>query len=181
LLLLALVLETPKKEGLEPKLEEIRERYENGSTQPKEFEIQEGEANEYLRSPEVELPEGVESPWLRFEEGATVVGATVDLEKFHARLPMLFQLLSGRVPVEIQARLEGANGLGKLDLARVVLAGVELPESVVAALAQSEKATQFLPPGFRMGEPFELPYDLESIRCRVGSVLLEQRRTLLAK
>jgi hypothetical protein len=183
-ILLALFFAPPaSEEGLEKKLEELRDRYENGSPEAKDFEIQEGEANEYLRVQGAALPEGVESPWMRFVEGATVVGATVDLEKFRANLPssMLFQLLSGRVPVEIRATFEGAKGVGKIALERVLLGGLELPASLVSALAQSEGASQFLPPGFRMGEPFELPYDLESIRCRLGSVLVQQRPSTLDK
>ena len=181
LLFVAFFLEA--KPGLEQKLEELRARAENGSTEAKEFEFQEAEANDYLRTQQAELPEGVESPWTRFEEGTTVVGAIVDLEKFRSNLPssMFFQLLSGRVPVEITARVEGASGVGKLELVRVLLGGVELPASLVAAMAQSESASKFLPPGFRLGEPFDLPYHLESIRCRIGSVLLQQRPTLLAK
>jgi hypothetical protein len=182
-LLFAFLLEPPPAgEGLERKLEELRGRYENGSREAKDFEIQETEANDYLRAQAKDLPEGIESPWMRFIEGATVVGATVDLDRFRANLPdsMLFQLLSGRVPVEIEARLEGAKGLGRLELARVLLGGVELPESLVSALARSERASEFLPPGFRMGEPFELPYDLEAIRCRAGSVLVSQRPSVVA-
>jgi len=183
-LFLALFFEPPAAgEALEKKLEELRVRYENGSPEALDFEIHEAEANDYLRAQGATLPEGVESPWIRIEEGMAVVGATVDLEKFRANLPpsMLFQLLSGRVPVEIQARLEGEKGVGKLDLERVLLGGLELPASLVEALAQSESAGLFLPPGFRMGEPFELPYDLESIRCRLGSVLVQQRPTVLDK
>src|SRR3989304_6434186 len=177
-LLLALFVEPPiSGNALEKKLEELRVRYENGSAEAKDFEIQEAEANGYLRAQGATLPEGVESPWIRFDEGLTVVGATVDLEKFRTNLPpsMLFQLLSGRVPVEIEARFEGASGVGELGLGRVILGGLELPPSPVSALAQSEKASQFLPPGFRIGEPFELPSHLEAIRCRLGSVLVQER------
>jgi hypothetical protein len=184
LVLLSLGAPALANEGLEKTLEELRARYENGSPDSKEFEIQESEANDYLRTQGAGLPEGVESPWMRFEDGTTVVGATVDLEKFRGNLPssMLFQLLSGRVPVEITARIEGTKGMGKLDLVRVLLGGLELPASLVSAMSKSESASQFLPPGFLLGgEPFELPYDLESIRCRLGSVLVQQRRTVLAK
>lgn len=183
LFLLTLGAPSLASEGLEKKLEELRDRYENGSPEAKEFEFQEMEANDYLRGQGAGLPEGVESPWMRFEEGTTIVGATVDLEKFRANLPtsMLFQLLSGRVPVEITARIEGDKGMGKLDLVKVLLGGMELPASLVAAMSRAESASQFLPPGFRLGEPFELPYDLESIRCRVGSVRVQQRPTVLGK
>lgn len=183
-LFLTLALEPPAaNDGLEQKLEELRLRYENGSREAKDFEIQEVEANDYLRAQKADLPDGVESPWMRFQEGTTLVGATVDLEKFRANLPssMLLQLLKGRVPVEIEARFEGAKGIGTLVLERVVLGGIGLPETLIETLAQSETANQFLPPGFRMGEPFELPYDLESIQCRLGLVLLQQRPTTLDK
>jgi hypothetical protein len=183
-LFLTLALQpAPSNDGLEQKLDELRLRYEHGSKEAKDFEIQEAEANDYLRAQKADLPEGVESPWMRFEEGTTLVGATVDLEKFRANLPdsMLFQLLRGRVPVEIEARFEGANGIGTLVLDRVVLGGIDLPETLVETIAQSETARQLLPPGFQLGEPFELPYDLESIQCRLGSVLVHQRPTSLDK
>ncbi len=120
---------------------------------------------------------------MNFQEGTTVVGATVDLEKFRANLPpsMLFQLLKGRVPVEIEARFAGAKGVGTLDLVRVELGGLELPDSLVSAMSTSDTARQLLPPGFRLGEPFELPYDLESIRCLLGSVQIHQRSTPVDK
>ena len=87
-LLLALLVEPPAGgDALEKKFEELRVRYETGSSDAKDFEFQEAEANEYLRAQGATLPEGVESPWIRFEEGTTVVGATVDLEKFRANLP----------------------------------------------------------------------------------------------
>ncbi len=182
-LLLTLALEPAANDSLEQKLEELRVRYEHGSTEAKDFEIQEAEANDYLRAQKADLPEGVESPWMRFEEGTTHVGATVDLEKFRANLPdsIIFQLLKGRVPVELEARFEGANGIGTLVLERVELGGFELPETLTERIAQSETARQILPPGFRMGEPFELPYDLESIQCRLGSVLVHQRPTTIDK
>jgi hypothetical protein len=83
--------------------------------------------------------------------------------------------------VEITTRIEGASGVGRLDLVRVLLGGLALPANLVSAMAQSEKASQFLPPGFRMGEPFELPYDLESIRCQLGKILVQQRPTTVDK
>ena len=164
---------------LEKKLDELRVRYENGSKEAKDYEILEAEANDYLRAQKADLPEGVESPWMKFQEGIAVVGATVDLEKFRANLPdsMLLQLLRGRVPVELEARFEGTKGMGTLDVQRVVLGGIDLPETLVETMSKSETANRILPPGFRLGEPFELPYDLETIRCRVGAVHLHQRPT----
>jgi hypothetical protein len=171
-------------EGVEATLGELQQRFENGSSEAKDFEIQESEANAYLRSQaSANLPEGIESPWVRFEDSVAVVGATVDLDRVRGSLPdsMVFQLLSGRVPVEITARLSGEKGIGTLALDRVLFAGIELPPSLVAMMVDGSKADAFLPPGFRLGEPFPLPLDLESLRCLPGTVQLKQGPTTAAK
>ncbi len=139
--------------------------------------IEEKDANDFLRGDSAEhLPAGVESPWVRFEDDLAVVGAMVDLDKFRGSLPdsPLFLLLGGRVPVEITARVAADKGIGKLELEKFLLAGIELPKSLVASLAQTEGASKILPPGFKLGESFALPYELQSIRCRVGALSLRQ-------
>ena len=90
---------------------------------------------------------------------------------------MVFQLLSGRVPVELTARINAAAGVGKLVLERVTLAGVQLPSDLVAGFISNEDASEFLPPGFRLGEAFILPLDLESIQFQPGTVKVVQRAT----
>jgi hypothetical protein len=164
--------------SLEAKLGELRARYEKGSDTPKEFAIEEAEANGFLRDSR-ELPKGVEDPWIKFEDNVAIVGAMVDLDQVRGELPdsMVFQLLSGRVPVEVTARVSGDQGEGKLELEQVLLSGVELPTSLVETLASQHDTSGILPPGFRLGAPFALPYDLESIHCQQGSVLVRQRAT----
>ncbi len=167
-------------DGLEAKLDEMVTRHQEGADAPKEFDIPEEEANAYIRERTVkELPEGIESPWVKFEQSLAIVGATLDLDKLQGQLPdsLVFQLLSGRVPVEVTARINAAAGVGKLVLERVTLAGVELPPDMVAAFISNENASEFLPPGFRLGEAFTLPFDLESIQCQPGTVKVVQRAT----
>lgn len=166
-----------KGESVETAIQELVNRHLNGAKDPKEFEIDEQAANEFLRTdPARPLPDGVESPWVRFEDHLAIVGATVDLDKFRGSLPdsALLFLLTGRVPVEITARIDGEQGVGKLNLERFLLGGIELPASLVAGLAQTETASKLLPPGFKLGESFRLPYEIESIRCRVGALSLRQ-------
>ena len=164
--------------SLELKLGELKERYERGSETAKDFVIEETEANGFLRGTQ-ELPKGIENPWIRFEENVAIVGAMVDLDQVRGELPdsTIFQLLSGRVPVEVTTRVSGTQGEGQLELERVLMSGVELPMSVIEVLASRHDASTLLPPGFRLGAPFGLPYDLESIRCQPGSVLVRQRAT----
>ena len=167
-------------DGLEAKLDEMVTRHQEGADAPKEFDIREDEANAYIRERTVkELPEGIESPWVKFEQSVAIVGATLDLDKLQGQLPdsMVFQLLSGRVPVELTARINAAAGVGKLVLERVTLAGVQLPPDLVAGFISNEDASEFLPPGFRLGEAFILPLDLESIQFQPGTVKVVQRAT----
>jgi hypothetical protein len=171
-------------EGLEAKLGELQARYENGSQEAKDFEIGEDEANAYLRKQsEVDAETGVESPWVRFEESLAIVGATVDLEKVRGSLPdsMLFRLLSGRVPVEVTARVSGEQGVAQIGVEKILFGGIQLPPALVGMLASGEGASRFLPPGFRLGEPFPMPYDLKSIKSRVGALLLTQGPTAVSK
>ena len=170
--------------GLEAKLDELVTRHQEGADAPKDFEINEEEANNYIREQRVqELPEGVESPWVKFDESLTIIGATLDLDKLQGQLPdsAIFQLLSGRVPVEVTARVNAAAGIGKLVLERVTLSGVDLPPDIVATLISNQDASEFLPPGFRLGEAFTLPFALESIQCQPGTVKVRQRATTPAK
>ena len=46
-----------------------------------------------------------------------------------------------------------------------------------ASLISNEDASAFLPPGFRLGEAFALPFALESIQCLPGTVKIVQRAT----
>ena len=167
-------------DDLEATLDELVTRHENGADASKEFDIPEDAANAYIREQSVkELPEGIESPWVKFEESLAIVGATLDLDKLQGQLPdsTILRLLSGRVPVEVTARINAAAGVGKLVLERVTLSGIELPPDLVASLISNEDASAFLPPGFQLGAAFTLPFDLESIQCLPGTVKLVQRAT----
>ena len=163
---------------LEKTLEELRARHENGADASKEFEIGEEEANAYLKDPsKSRLPEGIDTPWIRFEKSLAIVGATLDLDKLEGQLPKsgVLRFLSGQVPVEIAARVKAGGGVGKLILERITLAGINLPPDFVASLIGDVDTSEFLPPGFRLGDAFSLPYDLESIRLEPGTAVVLQR------
>ncbi len=171
-------------DGLEAMLEELVSRHQDGADSPKDFEIPENEANSYIRQQSLkDLPEGIESPWVKFEESLAIVGATLNIDKLHGQLPdsAIFQFLSGRVPVEVVTRIIAAAGVGKLVLERVTLSGVDLPPDMVASFISAQDASEVLPPGFRLGEAFTLPFDLESIQCQPGAVKVRQRATAPAK
>ena len=124
----------------------------------------------------VGFPRGIETPWIRFEKSLAIVGATLDLDKLEG-VPKsgVLQFLSGQVPVEIATRVKAGGGVGKLILERITLAGINLPPDFVASLIGDVDTSGFLPPGFRLGDAFSLPYDLESIRLEPGTAVVLQR------
>ena len=163
---------------LEKTFDELVARHQNGADAPKEFEIGEEELNAYLKDPsKTQLPEGIETPWIRFEKSLAIVGATLDLDKLEGQIPQsgVLQFLSGQVPVEIATRVKAGGGVGKLVLERITLAGVPLPPDFIASLIGDVDTSEFLPPGFRLGDAFSLPYDLESIRLEPGTAVVLQR------
>ncbi|TDI41084.1 MAG: hypothetical protein E2P02_15315 [Acidobacteria bacterium] len=165
-------------DDIEKMLQELVARHENGADAPKEFEIGEEELNAFLKDPsKSHLPAGIESPWIRFEESLAIVGATLDLDKLEGQLPKssVLQFLSGQVPVEIATRVKAGGGVGKLILERITLAGIPLPADFIASFIGDVDTSEFLPPGFRLGDAFSLPYDLESIRLQPGMALVLQR------
>ena len=122
---LFLVAGSAAADGLDAKLDEMFDRYENGSDASKAFEIAEDEANAYIREERGgELPEGIENPWVKFEESVAIVGATLDLDKLELPPSAMLSLLSGRVPVEVTARINAGAGVGQLVLERITLSGV---------------------------------------------------------
>jgi hypothetical protein len=155
----------------------IRERHENDVQEPKDFEVSEDEANAYLTYRLVErLPEGVVDPWLRFSDGPVKAGALLDLGVLRSRMPdsSVAQFLSGRVPVELQARIHADGGVGKLMLDSVTLGGLPVPESLLQQIVTAYTKSPTQPYGVRLDEPFPLPYGIKSARVERGRLRVHQ-------
>ena len=163
--------------NIEQTFEEIVKRHEVGEAGEKSYELDEKGVNVYLREQRAaELPKAVKSPWVRFEDKIAVVGATVNLDEFKSQMPQsaILQFLSGFVPLELSARLQSGAGIGEVIFERISLAGIELPPGFITELMTRTDGTTVLPDSFRLGEPFPLPYRLESIRSIPGAMLIKQ-------
>jgi hypothetical protein len=162
---------------LAKKIELIRERHAKDVKEPKDFEVSEDEANAYIAHRLVEqLPEGVIDPWVRFSEGPVTAGALLDLGVLRSRMPdsSVAQLLSGRVPVELEARIQADGGIGKLMLDSVTLGGLPIPESLLQQIVTSYTKSPSRPDGVQLDEPFPLPYGIKSARVEQGRLRVRQ-------
>jgi hypothetical protein len=145
-----------------------------------DFEVSEEEANAYLVDRLVDqLPEGVVEPWVKFSEGPVFAGAILDLAVLQDRMPQssLTNLLSGRVPLELIARLQAENGVGKLLLDSVTLAGLPIPQSLLQEIVTAYTKSPSRPGGIRLDESFPLPLGIEQARVEKGRVFLRQGRS----
>jgi hypothetical protein len=167
-------------DGLAKKLQLLRERAERNDAQPMEFEVSEEEANAYLVDRVVDqLPEGVVDPWVKFSEGPLTAGAVLDFTVLQDRMPQssVTNLLSGRVPVELIARVQAEDGVGKLLLDSVTLAGFPIPQSLLQEIVTAYTKSSSRPDGIRLDESFPLPLGIEHARVEKGRVFFRQGRT----
>jgi len=167
-------------DGVSSKLQTLREHHEQGNTEAIEIEISEQEFNAYLLHHFAQqLPEGVESPWIRFAGGPALAGATLDLDVLKSKMPesTMMQFLSGRLPLELAARLQAEDGVGRLALETVSLSGLPIPLPVIQQLVTANTKSPSRPTGFRLDEPFPLPYGIDSVQILKGRMVLRQAGT----
>ena len=164
-------------DGMSSKLQALRERHEQGDPKASETEINEQEFNAYLLHHFAQqLPEGVENPWIRFSGGPALAGATLDLDVLKSKMPesTMMQYLSGRVPLELSARLHTEDGVGRLELESVTLSGLGIPLTLIQQMVTTYTKGPSKPNGFRLDEPFPLPYGIDSVQILMGRMLLRQ-------
>jgi hypothetical protein len=165
-------------EELVRKLQLLRERHEEDVREPRDFEVSEEEANAYLTYRLTDrLPEGVVGPWVRFSDGPVMAGAVLDLAVLRDRIPesSVAELLSGRLPVELAAKVRAEEGVGKLELESVTLGGLPIPQSFLQQIVTAYTKSPSRPNGVRLDEPFPLPYGIESASVERGRLFLRQR------
>ena len=170
-------LDPSMADKLDKKIQLIRERHKNDLHKPKDFEVSEDEVNAYIAYRLADrLPEGVVEPWVRFSDGPVTAGAILDLGVLRDHMPdsSVAQLLSGRVPMELAARIHAEDGVGKLMLDRVTLGGLPIPESLLQQIVTAHTKSPSRPEGVQLDEPFPLPYGIQSAQVERGRLRLHQ-------
>ena len=128
------------------------------------------EVNAYLRFQAAPaFPTGVTDSLVTLQDDSGVaVSATVDLSALRDARPRTFfdplRYLSGSLPVSAHGHLRTENGVGRVEVGGVTIAGVPVPSRVLSELVRYYSRSEERPEGVDLGQPFELPYGVTELR-----------------
>ncbi|MCS7023717.1 MAG: hypothetical protein NZV14_02865 [Bryobacteraceae bacterium] len=146
---------------------------EKGKLPPgSQITFRESELNVYLDQKARELvPEGLKNPRIVIRDGKVTATARVDFVKMrHAQGLdtgwMMRKLLEGEHPVQVVGALRSGNGIARVDLELVDIGGVSIRGRALDLLIRT--FVHPLYPNVKVGESFELGYDLDRIELKPG-------------
>ncbi len=157
--------------------EEIEADHRAGRTTAKQHLILEPDLNAFLaheilvqRPPAVERVSVSLRPDNRF-----VTRIRVDLDDVSvgdSSIGSLFKaLMSGSQDLEVEGRLQTANGSGTYEIEGASLNGIPIPATLVNAILRSVGAR--LDPPFDPTAPFQLDHGIQSVRIESGRAVIE--------
>ena len=159
---------------LEQRLAAIVERGPRNSDSREAVVLPEREVNAYLEF-RAQLPRGVTQPRVAFAGGGRIVArAQVDLQAAVESVPGALRRLQGLLPVAITARFDATDGLGRVTIESMTVAGISVPGAVVGQLLDAF-ATRV--PGaawLDFDEPFRLPHRIRHISVDIGEMVVVQ-------
>lgn len=126
------------------------------------------------------LPAGVAPPTLAIVGGGKVTGEVVlDLDAYAAKRrsgnPLdLWNLLGGKVPVNVTGVLHSKEGQGRFELQAADISGVPLPKVLLQELVTFYSRTADRPQGIRLDDPFDLPANIRHIEVGQGQAVVVQ-------
>ncbi len=119
-----------------------------------------------------EVPEGIREPKIEPGQDTALATALVDfvkIERSRGKTPgMVAKMFEGERPLKVALRLESAEGRCTVFLTRVDVGGVSLEGRPLDLLL----STFFKPlyPDAKIGEPFEVGYNIERIELRPAAI-----------
>ena len=152
----------------------------DGSNRAQSVVLNESEVNAYLMFHVVsELPVLITEPQFNMlGDGRLLVEAVVGLEgldlvgQSDSRNPLRY--LRGSVKVAVRGSLNTDNGIGKLEVESVSVAGIPVPFNVLDELVKRYSSTDREPSGFDVSESFALPYRIREVLIQVGEMVIVQ-------
>ena len=165
---------------LAAKLARIIDRGSRSAEGRRRVVLLEREVNAYLRFQAAsQLPPGVAEPHITLARGGRVVArARIDLDAVAAgRERSVLDPLSylrGNLPVTASGILEVRDGIGRIQVESVTVAGLPVPALVLDLLVRFHSRSAAYPLGFDLADPFELPYRIREIDVAAGQAVIVQ-------
>lgn len=157
-------------------LEELRDNHKNGTVPSRTYELTEAELNAYLLAQlRQQDQKAVESLSILLKEGTFLTSIEVDTDQLELKgdaltLGFLRLLLKGKQTLEVEGKLEAANGIGTYRVQEARLSGFPIPASLVNEILSSMGQKQN--PPFDPTEPFPMPFAIESVTVQPGRLIL---------
>jgi len=126
------------------------------------------------------LPAGVADPRITMIGNGKVAGnALVDLDAIAKKKQSggtfdLWNLVSGRVPVNVSGTLRTRDGQGTFNLESADISGVPVPKSFLQELVGYYSRTPGNPKGVTLDDPFPLPASIRQIDVESGQAVVVQ-------
>jgi len=147
----------------------------------KKTQVSETELNSWFAySAKPLLPAGVTDPQVTMVGNGKVVGqATVDLDTIAKKKQSggtfdVWNLIGGKVPVNVAGTLRTKDGVGTFLLESADVSGLPLPKSFLQEVVSYYSRTPARPQGVKIDDPFELPASIRQIDVGAGQAVIVQ-------
>jgi hypothetical protein len=126
------------------------------------------------------LPSGVSDPRITLVGNGKVTGqAVVDLDAIAKKKQSggtfdIWNLVGGKVPVNVAGTLRTKDGVGNFDLESADVSGVPLPKSFLQEVVSYYSRTAKSPQGVKIDDPFNLPAAIRQIDVGAGQAVIVQ-------
>ena len=157
-------------------LEELKNNDQQSAVPNRSYEVTEKELNAYLSAQLYQQDQkAVESIALLIKEGTFLTRIEVNTDELQVKgddsLGYLRLLLRGTQTLEVEGKLQAADGLASYLVQEARLSGISLPAPWVNSLLRSLGKRNN--PPFDPTEHFEMPYGIQSVTFHPGKVLME--------
>ena len=126
------------------------------------------------------LPAGVSDPHITMIGNGKVTGqAVVDLDAIAKKKTSggtfdIWNLVGGKVPVNVAGTLRTKDGIGSFDLESADVSGLPLPKSFLQEVVSYYSRTADHPQGVKIDDPFALPASIRQIDVGAGQAVIVQ-------
>ncbi len=158
-------------------LEELKNNDQQITVPKRTYELTEKELNAYLSAQLYQQDQkAVESIDLLIKEGTFLTRVEVNTDELQVKgddgtIGYLRLLLRGTQTLEVEGKLQAADGLASYLVQEARLSGISLPAPWVNSLLSSLGKKNN--PPFDPTEPFEMPYGIQSVTFHPGKVMME--------